>query len=288
MYPRLTTLMSLIDNCRQQFGEIDTPDHRILTGPIGVGKKTLIKYYVRQTNPPAGFAGGAPLPILHFTIPTPGTLEAILHTMLCSLGRLSFFTYPVPRLADLVGKWLEKRQTQLIIVEDFHHILSIRQKRQLEKTKDHLLKIITDARIPAVFIYPTIERRNLRKLGRVLSGLNTTETVLTNFTWDKENPGSIEEFDYVVRAFEERLAITLLWTERNQNRLLARIYAATGGTMSLLAKLMHMSAYRIQNEENRQISMALLAAIYEDRLFYVKPLKVNPFDPKWRRPKGLR
>lgn len=286
IYPRLKTLTSLIDNSRQQFGKTDIPERRILTGPVGVGKKTLIKHYTRQVVLTQDFADDLSVLVLDFSLPMPCTIEAAFLTMLYSLGRRTFFTYPLPQLADLVVTWLEKRRTELIVVRDFHHILSIRRKTELEKAKQYFYQVIRDAKVPTVFVYPAIETSKLLKLSNILAELKATETVLKPFSWNKDNPGSIEEFRYVVRAFEEKLAITLPWTEKNKDKFLARVYFATGGVMSLLAKLLYIGAYRAQKEKSNQISLELLDSIYEERLACYRSLKVSPFAPEWRVPKG--
>jgi hypothetical protein len=286
IYPRLKTIVSLIDACRQQSGKTTSPKGKGITGPVGVGKQTLVKYYAHQALQ-SDFEDEPSLPVLYFIMPIPCSPDAILHTMLHSLGRTSSFTYKSPRLADLVVKWLEKCRTKLIIIEDFQHLLSTRQKTQQEETKQYLYKVMASAKVPAVMIYPTIPPSQVLRLSDVLTELNANELILKPFAWDKSNPGSIQEFAYVVQAFEERLAVTLPWIEEPRNKLLARIYFATDGVMSSLAKLLRVSASYARTEKTYQISLELLASVFEKRLAYRRQLEINPFDPGWREPKQI-
>jgi Cdc6-like AAA superfamily ATPase len=253
----------------------------LLTGLSGVGKSTVCKYVVQQIGGRKQIESEwgviETVPAFYCELPAGPTLKSLTIGMLAQLGCAHLSGDATTLLYRLITL-LKTCQTQVILLDEFHHLLG----KGAEKTKilvcDWVKTLMNRTLIPVVIAgtpecesivdeHPQLARRypfraSLRTLE--YTSLNTQSDYLKVLKSLGAQIKKIGEFSDSVYLTDQALA--------------AKIFVASGGNMNSLRQLLH-EAFRIALERNTgEFSENDLAASYESQFLEGTLIKFkNPF-----------
>jgi hypothetical protein len=187
------------------------------------------------------------------------------------------------RLIDYIGRWCE---VELVILDDFHHLIDKETNKILEQVSDWLKVLIKETGVP--FLVVGIEGKITRilEVNKQLSRLFATPEVLESFVWKSTEKEKSKEFAHFIKYAEEGIQMPLDG-EMERAELLTRIHWATGGIIGNIMNLMRFAALFAQKQGEETITINALKLSYENRLQQHMQLKENPFTlPKGRKPKS--
>jgi len=164
---------------------------------------------------------------------------------------------------------------ELVILDDFHHLIDQETDRILEQVSDWLKVLIKETRIPFLVVGIDGKVERILEANAQLSRLFAVRQKLEPFHCDPADESSIEEFGLFVQYAEKAIGVSLPVTI-SRLELLQRLYYATDGVVGNLMNLLRYTAWLTRQHEQDVMTLCTLAAAFEKRLVkHVK--KKNPF-----------
>lgn len=262
---RFQELHARITDCLYATAEYGEPECLCLIGETGVGKTTLVSSYA-AAFPRYETTRGTRSPVLYLETPHPITVKGMTSALLDALGDPLAFKGTQPEMNARLQNFLADCGVQLVILDDFHHLIDKQTNRILRDVSEWLKVLIKNTRIVYLVVGIEGEVERILNANKQLSRLFVREHLLP-FSWEPEDPDSIADFarliSYVQTVLDLKLAEAEAWPV-----LLFRIHLATGGVMSNILNLFRY-ARRLQQRqglEGEPLSLALLADAYQQRL----------------------
>jgi hypothetical protein len=274
-YPRFKSLHADIRECQELSRLSNEPQCMSLEGITGAGKSTLVRDYVtlfprlEQTN-------GTRIPILYAETPSPVTVKAMAATMLVRLGDPAAHQGTLWTLNYRLIRLMIDCQVELVILDDFHHLIDRETHRILEQVSDWLKVLIKETGVPflVVGINDTIER--ILDTNAQLSRLFAVRQTLEPFHCDLADEAGVQEFARFVHYAEQVVAVPLPVT-LPRLELLRRLHYATQGVVGNLMNLLRYAAWLTRQQQQEAITLATLASAYDKRLSKHLKGEANPF-----------
>ena len=275
-YPRFNRLLNHIQLCRDMSRTAGEPQCIILEGVPGAGKSTLVQSYAascsRYETP-----SGTKVPVFYTETPSPVTVKGMAARLLQVLGDPAAHHGTLWSMNARLVHFIQTCEVQLIILDDFHHLIDQETNRVLGKVSDWLKVLIKETNIPFLVVGVEGTVRRILDANAQLSRLFAIRETLQPFQWDSRNPQTIKEFMTFV-AFAERLIGLRLTTEIKREDLLYRIYAATDGIVGNVMNLLRYGVALAQQREEDILSLEVLTQAFDMRLAeHVR--KKSPFRP---------
>lgn len=275
-YPRFNRLLHHIQLCREMSRTAGEPQCIILEGVPGAGKSTLVKSYAatcsRYETP-----SGTKVPVFYLETPSPVTVKGMAVRLLQVLGDPAASYGPLWSMNARLVHLIQACEVQMIILDDFHHLIDQETNRVLGQVSDWLKVLIKETNIPFLVVGVEGTVRRILDANAQLSRLFAIRETLQPFQWDSRNPETIKEFATFV-AFAERLIGLPLTEEIQREDLLYRIYAATDGVVGNVMNLFRYAVALTQQREADTLSLEVLTQAFEIRLAeHVR--KKSPFRP---------
>ena len=111
-----------IEECQELSKVAEEPQCMSLEGPTGAGKTTLIKDYARQF--PRHETGPATLiPVFYLETPSPVTVKGLAQKMLEELGDPAAHKGNQPALNSRLIHLIRECGVELVILDDFQHLI---------------------------------------------------------------------------------------------------------------------------------------------------------------------
>jgi hypothetical protein len=274
-YPRFKSLHADIRECQELSRLSNEPQCMSLEGITGAGKSTLVRDYVtlfprlEQTN-------GTRIPIFYAETPSPVTVKAMAATMLVRLGDPAAHQGTLWALNYRLIRLMIDCQVELVILDDFHHLIDRETNRILEQVSDWLKVLIKETGVPflVVGINGTIER--ILDTNAQLSRLFAVRQTLEPFRCDLADEAGVQEFARFVHYAEQVVAVPLPVT-LPRLELLRRLHYATQGVVGNLMNLLRYAAWLTRQQQQETITLATLASAYDKRLSKHLKGEANPF-----------
>lgn len=263
-YPRFNQLVSHIQLCREMSKIAGEPQCLILEGQPGAGKSTLVKSYA-ATCARYETVQGTKLPVFYVETPSPATVKGMAARLLQALGDPAADHGTLWSMNARVVHFIRTCEVQMIILDDFHHLIDTETNRVLSQVSDWLKVLIKETQIPflVVGVEGTVSR--ILEANAQLSRLFAIREVLCPFPWDSQDPETIKEFSTFV-AFAERLIGVPLSTEIPQEELLYRLHYATNGVVGNVMNLLRYAVVLAQQQSVETLTLDVLTAAFNMRL----------------------
>ncbi len=281
-YPRFKELHKDIKQCQYLSKIADEPKCMSLEGLPGAGKTTLVKEYAKAF-PRIETAERTLVPVFYMSTPSPVTIKGMAAKMLLKMGDPGFsYSGRVDGLDSRVIENLIASKTELVILDDFHHLIHSETNRILATVSDWLKALIKDSEVP--FLVVGIEGRveNILKANSQLSRLFSVRETLHPFTWDTRKISTIKEFarfiEYVEKAMQMSLAKQIGHVE-----LLYRLFFVTGGVVGNIMNLLRAAQLMALSRGSSSIELCDLSDAYEKHLAKHVGITTNPFQVKENR-----
>jgi hypothetical protein len=275
-YPRFRELHEDIEECQELSKVADEPQCMSLEGPTGAGKTTLIKDYARQF--PRYETGPATLiPVFYLETPSPVTVKGLAQKMLEELGDPAAHKGNQPALNSRLIHLIRECGVELVILDDFQHLIDSETDKILAKVSNWLKVLIKETGVPFLVIGIEGKVEVILEANSQLSRLFAVREELTRFRWELADPVTIQEFADFIRATETVVGLALPWQSESDADLLYRLYYATDGVIANIMNLMRGAGRLARKRGISRLELAVLAAVFDKRLAKHLGKTVNPF-----------
>jgi len=206
-----------------------------LKGETGVGKSTLLKGYAKS-YPPYREDGVKKVPVLYSKVPVGATPKSLASSILLRLGDPVYDkgteTSLTNRLLQYIGK--EMCAVELIIMDEFQHLIDRDTEKVLKKASDWLKSFSEDAAVP-ILICGMPESVNIFERNAQLDDRFSLRKEMKAFEYETED----EKF--LFRSFMHNLDKALPFSSRSNlsDRVISdKIYYATMGKQRQIKKIL--------------------------------------------------
>jgi len=274
-YPRFKALHQDMRECQALSRLANEPHCLSLEGVTGAGKSTLVRDYA-ALFPRIEEAAGTRVPVFYVETPSPVTVKGMAATMLASLGDPAAHTGALWSMNFRLVRLMKACQVELVILDDFHHLIDKETNRILEQVSDWLKVLIKETNIPFLVVGIEGKVERILEANAQLSRLFAARQTLTPLHYHQTDEASLQEFARFVQYTEEALVIALPDT-LSRAELLRRLHVATRGVVGNLMNLLRYAAWLTRQQQQDTIALSTLAAAYDKRLSKHLKNQPNPF-----------
>lgn len=165
-HPDSDRILERIKRCHNSRSKSEVPMCMILTANTGAGKSTLIKRYMAE-HPVSETTKRTIVPIFSSVIPSNTTIPQFIQEILKSLIRSVIsiddnteIEEEIEKMASgglqaikaRLYKYLEKAQVQMIILDEFQHLIHDSNKKILNDVANTIKTLILETKIPVVLV----------------------------------------------------------------------------------------------------------------------------------------
>ncbi len=275
-YPRFRELHEDIKECQELSKFAGEPQCMSLEGATGAGKTTLIKDYARQF-PRYETRAGTRIPIFYLETPSPVTVKGLAQKMLEELEDPAAHKGNQPALNSRLIHFIKECAVELVILDDFQHLIDSETEKILAKVSNWLKDLIKETGVPFLVIGIEGKAEMILKANSQLSRLFAVREELTSFQWNLANPDAIQEFADFIRATEEVVGLPLPWQSDSDADLLYRLHYATDGVIANIMNLIRGAGRLAHKQDADRLELDVLGAVFDKRLAKHLGKTINPF-----------
>ncbi len=244
-----------------------------LAGPSGAGKSTLVKDYA-DVFPRTITQTRTIVPVLYVETPSPVTVKSMCSTMLDALGDPTAFKGTLASMNHRLIGFIHDCDVELIILDEFHHLIDSETNRILEKVSDWLKSLIKKTGKPFLVVGIEGKVEIILRTNQQLSRLFPVREKIQPLEYA---PSQENEFVQFVVHAEKALGMSLTNT-MPRAELLYRLHYASDGIIGHIMNLMRHAVRTACNEGHETIEEVDLSRAFERRITNVLWKKVNPFE----------
>jgi hypothetical protein len=274
-YPRLKELYTEIQRCQQLSRIAGEPQCMALEGRTGTGKTTLMRRFT-DAFPRRETSQGTTIPVFYLETPSPATVKVMASVMLEQLGDPAAHLGTVGSLNSRLIHLLKACQVELVILDDFHHLIDTETDRVLAKVSDWLKVLIKETGIPFLVVGVDGKVERILQANAQLSRLFAARETLLPFAWQPEQQQTIQGFHIFVNTMEKSMGKPLTQAVP-RTELLYRLYYATDGVVGNLMNLLRYAVMLAEERSAPTLEVAILAQAFEKRMAKHLREKQNPF-----------
>lgn len=276
-YPRFRELHELICECQRVSRGAQEPQCMALEGVTGAGKSTLVREYV-AAFPPSRTKTRTCIPVFYLETPSPVTVKGMASALLHALGDPLWDRGTQTSMDKRLLHLLRQCQVELIILDDFHHLIDPEKKWMIVKVANWLKVLIKESNIPVLVV--AIEGSIKNILGEVdnhqLSRLFLVRETLAPFPWKPNEKQTIQNFNRFVELAEKAVDIPIA-ISMERISFLYRVHCATNGVVANVMNLMRYAQVHAVRRKSACIELADLSHAYKKRLMLHIGRPVDPF-----------
>jgi len=274
-YTRFNELHADIQLCQEMSKIAGEAQCMALEGMTGTGKSTLVKTYT-ATFARDETGNTTKIPIFYMETPSPVTVKGMAARMLETMGDPAAHKGPLWSMNSRLIRYIKLCQVQLVILDDFHHLIDKETNRILETVSDWLKVLIKETNIP--FLVVGIEGRveQILQANAQLSRLFAVRETLQPFSWCPANEITNQAFASFIRYVEAGMQLPLS-DELPRAELLHRLHYATDGVVGHVMNLIRFAALLAHKQQADALTLALLGLAFTKRLHKHMAHKINPF-----------
>jgi hypothetical protein len=274
-YPRLKELHEEICRCQRLSRIAGEPQCMALEGITGAGKTTLIRRYTSEF-PRHETHHGTTVPVFYMETPSPATVKTMASVMLEQLGDPAAHIGTVGSLNSRLIKLLVACHVELVILDDFHHLIDTETDRILAKVSDWLKVLIKETGIPFLVVGIDGKADRILRANAQLSRLFAARETLGPFQWKPEEQNTIQSFHIFLSTIEKGIGKPLTQTIP-RTELLYRIFYSTDGIVGNVMNLLRYAVMLADEDGQAFLELQFLSQAFEKRMAKHLRGKVNPF-----------
>lgn len=148
--PKLNQILELMEDCRLDSKLTNDPQCMLVTGDTGAGKTSLIEYYQKE-KPNLEEKYASKIPILSTSLPESSTPITAAQQLLYDLG--DPFYSKSDNIIELTAKLvtlIKNCQVEMIIIDEFQHMIEFKTKKVLFRVADWLKMLIVRTKVPII------------------------------------------------------------------------------------------------------------------------------------------
>jgi hypothetical protein len=274
-YPRLKELHAEIRRCQQLSRMAGEPQCMALEGMTGTGKSTLIRRFT-SVFPRSETCYGTTIPVFYLETPSPATVKIMASAMLEQLGDPAAHIGTIGSLNSRLIHLLKACQVELVILDDFHHLIDTETDRVLAKVSDWLKVLIKETGIPFLVVGIEGKVERILQANTQLSRLFAARETLLPFAWQPEQQSTIQGFHIFVSTIEKSIGKPLTQAVP-RSELLYRVYYSTNGVVGNVMNLLRYAVMLAEEQSSPALELGILAVAFERRMAKHLQGKQNPF-----------
>lgn len=274
-YPRLKELHEEICRCQRLSRIAGEPQCMALEGITGAGKTTLIRRFASEF-PRYETRHGTTVPVFYLETPSPATVKIMASVMLEQLGDPAAHIGTVGSLNSRLIKLLVACHVELVILDDFHHLIDTETDRILAKVSDWLKVLIKETGIPFLVVGIDGKVDRILRANAQLSRLFAAREILSPFRWKPEEQNTIQSFNVFLTTIEKGIGKSLSQAIP-RTELLYRIFYSTDGVVGNVMNLLRYAVMLADENNQTTLDLPCLAQAFEKRMAKHLRGKVNPF-----------
>ena len=276
-YPRFNELHQDIRLCQEMSKIAGEPQCMILEGIAGAGKSTLVKNYSAAFSR-YDTVSGTKIPVFYMETPSPVTVKGMAARMLETLGDPAAHKGPLWSMNSRLIHYIQACEVQIVILDDFHHLIDRETNRILEKVSDWLKVLIKETHVPFLVVGIEGKVEMILQANDQLSRLFAVRETLKPFCWNPTDDATIQEFTSFVAYVEKGIGMSLS-DELPRVEFLHRLHYATNGVVGNIMNLMRFAALLQINgsQDNNTLMLSVLSQAFTKRLHKHLAKKTNPF-----------
>lgn len=277
-YPKMNEILAKIEECKNSVDHSREPKCIFLSGKPRSGKTIIMEHYMKQ-YPDVETETATIKPILYCRVPCPAYTGALLSALIQAIGDPFYAKQQSTTVKrQKLENFLKKCKVQMIMLDEFQHLVDGNRQRVLMDSSDCFKLIISELRIPVLF-----------------AGLPHSEKIFieNNQLGDRvNNRYSIEPFAFNDKAFRIILHQFDLGIPLPNISGLAqpgtweRIYIATEGVMGYMKILLKESTKLALDFNTECINDEILFKAYSNKLYH--HCSDNPFSPTFNLEKAIK
>lgn len=278
-YPRYERLKHFIELSHRMSLEANEPQCMFLEGYTGTGKTTLVRDYARA-YPRVETPTGSEVPVFYMETPSPVTPKGMSAAMLARLGDPASGRGSQQALSDRITAYLARCKVQLVILDDFHHLIDGETNRVLERVSDWLKVLIKESLVPFLVVGTEGKVERVLTSNAQLSRLFAYRVTLDPFAWNERDTDTLKDFATFI-SFAERAIGTSLGDEVARAEMLHRVHYATDGVVANMMNLLRHAAFIASEKKTTTLDLVTLTEAFDTRLSKHLRYKENPFEARW-------
>lgn len=270
--PFLKAVLDELDECRELSKLGGDPECMIVTGDTGAGKTSLINKYL-ELNARKNSYEGTVIPVLLTTLPGEANSVALFQQILTDLGHpYPFESNNEVQLRKQIKDLARNCRLELIIVDEFQHLMEKKSLTILKKTANSIKSLIVDTKIPMALFGMPYSSVILDSVSQLSSRFERRRT-LSPFRISTEDERN--KFLKLLSCFETLMDLPEPSKFQSED-MSRRLYAYSSGNFKKLKNLLN-SAYQAALENGElHISKKRLAEEANSRKSDFEDSK-NPF-----------
>lgn len=271
-WPLFTQIVSKITECHKRSKLTTEPRCLLITGSAGYGKTTIGTYYSGQYQREVA-DDGTNVPVLYSSIPSSATVKGLASRLLEDLGDPLYDKGTSQNLTSRLCRLIKGCKVELIILDEFQHLINGDSDKVLKSTADWLKDILNRTKVPIVLMGMPSALRILTANAQLMRRF-ATKFELKAFSWTPmEERDNFLKFLMMLEQATDMPKPSKLYSED----MAFRVFCATKGIVSNLKKLISKAAEITYKKGLECITMEVLALAYDEELALSDPTIQNPF-----------
>jgi len=274
-HARFNELHEDIRLCQEMSCIAGEPQCMVLEGLTGAGKSTLVKSYA-EAFARYETVSGMKVPIFYMETPAPVTVKGMAARMLEALGDPAAHKGPLWSMNSRLIQYIKHCEVQLVILDDFHHLIDKETNRVLETVSDWLKVLIKETDVPFLVVGIEGREEQILQANPQLSRLFAVRERLEPFQWHPADEATITAFASFIKYVEMGVGMALS-DELPRAELLYRLHYATDGIVGNVMNLMRFAALLAQKQGSESLTLSILSHAFVKRLYKHVARKSDPF-----------
>ncbi len=269
--PLFKKAIAMMQECHERSKLTTEPKCMLLIGYTGYGKTTIANHYAEQ-HARVLSEDGTIVPVFYSMIPSNATIKGLACRLLEDLGDPLYDRGTTISMTSRLCKLLKECKVELIILDEFQHLIDRDSDRVLRSTADWLKDVLNRTRVPIVLMGMPSANSILTANPQLMRRFaNKLELKAFNWNPDKERDNFLRFLIMMEKATSLPQPSIL-----HSNETAFRIFCATRGVVSYIKKLISKAAEIAYVKNLDRITMESLALAYDDELALTDNMP-NPF-----------
>lgn len=269
-----------IEQCFK-FAELKTEAEGLaIIGESRTGKTSVLQQFAAR-HPRYLTPDGWHVPVLFASVPSAPTVKSLAESLLQAIGTSDPGRGTENEKTRRLRVLMKETGTRMVMIDEFQHFVDQGTHRVMHHVADWLKRLIDDTRATIVISgLPTcmaVMDQNVQLAGRFSAPI-----VMPRFRWD--HPTDRKQFCGILRCFGKEISKQVAFPDLASEQMEFRFYAATGGLMGYLVKLLRQVLRNCADRSDLKITMTELHRAHMQAIWatHRNPDLPKPFDASFQ------